>query len=109
MSKARARRATSRPILPRPTIASVLPRSSPPTFSFRFHSPLRVVRSARAMWRELARIMANVCSHAEIVLPSGVFMTSDAGAVEASASMLSTPTPARAIALSCLAVAMASP
>ena len=52
------------------------------------------------MFRTRPYIKASVCSAVEIVLPPGVFMTTMPCRVAAFVSMLSTPTPARAMALS---------
>ena len=52
------------------------------------------------MFRDSASIMAIVCSAVLMVLPAGVFITTTPARVAACLSMLSVPTPARAIALS---------
>ena len=49
------------------------------------------------MFRDRPSIRARVCSAVEMVLPPGVFITTMPCRVAASVSMLSTPTPARAI------------
>ena len=51
-------------------------------------------------------IIENVCSHVEIVLPPGVFITMMPRRVAASTSTLSTPTPARPITRNFFAAAM---
>ena len=53
-------------------------------------------------------IKATVCSAAEMVLPPGVFITTTPLAVAALISILSTPTPARPMALRELAFAISS-
>ena len=100
MLKARARRATSRPTRPNPTMPSVLPRSSVPCSDFFSHLPPRVVTSARTMCRARASIKANVCSATATALAPGVFITAIPSRVAASRSMLSTPTPARPMTFS---------
>ena len=92
-----ARLATSMPILPRPTMPSVLPRSSVPCSDFFSHLPACVVESARGRCRASASISASVCSATAMALPPGVFITAMPRLVAASRSMLSTPTPARPI------------
>ena len=52
------------------------------------------------MFRDMASIRAIVCSAVEMVLPPGVFITTMPSRVAAWVSMLSTPTPARAMARS---------
>ena len=108
MSKAIARLATPEPMRPMPMTPSVLPRSSTPTYFLRFHSPLCIVSFAIGMLRDIASIMAIVCSVAAIVLPPGELMTMMPLAVAAGISMLSTPTPARPMILSFSARAMTS-
>src|ERR1019366_3236995 len=95
ISKARARLTTSRPILPRPMMPSVLPRSSLPMSFFFSHLPARVEALACGIRRAMASMSASVCSATETALPPGVFMTSTPASVAASRSTLSTPTPAR--------------
>src|ERR1039457_4620162 len=97
ISNAAARFTTSRPMLPRPTMPSVLPRSSVP-MNFRFsHLPDLVDALARGMERASDNVSARVCSATETALPPGVFITRTPAAVAAGSSMLSTPTPARPI------------
>ena len=95
MPKARARRATSPPILPAPTSPSVLLLSSTPASPGVFHAISRTDRSAATTLRASARISAKVSSAAETVLPAGAFSTGMPRSVAASRSMLSTPAPAR--------------
>src|SRR5262245_18537355 len=97
---ARPYRATCPPTLPRPTMPSVLPSSSTPTFVERSHFPARIWASARAISRALARRRAKACSAADVTLPSGAFMTMTPRRLAASTSMLSTPIPARPMSLS---------
>src|SRR6266446_4057115 len=58
--KARARRATSIPTLPRPTMPTVLPLSSVPCSDFFSHFPACISSLARPIWRAMASIKANV-------------------------------------------------
>ena len=95
ISMARARMAIAWPILPSPTMPSVLPRSSMPVNWARFHSPRRIEASAAAVLRASPYIRAIVCSAAAIVLPVGALTTVMPARVAASRSTLSTPTPAR--------------
>jgi len=75
MPKARARRATSRPILPRPITPRVFARSSVPCKDFFSHFPACMVSLARQRWRAMASINARVCSATATALAPGVFMT----------------------------------
>ena len=75
ISIATARAAIACPILPRPTIPSVLPRSSMPVNWARFHSPRRTDASAAAIRRATPESRASVCSAAAIVLPVGALTT----------------------------------
>ena len=77
---ARARTAIACPILPRPTMPSVRPRSSWPVNCERFHSPRRIEASAAAVWRASPNMSASVCSAAAIVLPVGRVDDGDPGA-----------------------------
>ena len=97
MLKDLQRLSTSLPILPSPTIPSVLFRSSVPTNAFRFHSPLFNPLFPTGIFRDKESIMAIVCSAAEMVFTSGVFITTTPLRVAAGISILSTPTPARPI------------
>ena len=72
------------PILPRPMMPSVLPRSSRPVKRLRAHSPRRSEASAAGMWRASANSRASVCSAAAIVLPVGALTTTMPAAVAAS-------------------------
>ena len=97
MPKAFARRATSTPTRPRPTMPKVLPRSSVPCSDFFSHFPARVVWSARGINRASESISPSVCSATAIAFAPGVFITTIPLGVAASESTLSTPTPARPI------------
>ena len=83
-----------------PTTPSVLPASCVPLNCPRFQPPVRTCASAAGIFLANAYISASACSAVESVLAAAVFITSTPRAVAASRSMLSTPTPARAIALS---------
>ena len=97
MPKARARRATSSPMRPSPTMPSVLPRSSLPCSDFLSHLPSCIPALARGMERHMAIIRPSVSSATATALAPGVFITTMPRRVASSASMLSTPTPARPI------------
>ena len=99
ISMATARVATAWPIRPRPTMPSVLPANCVPMNFLRSQRPSTRLWWAAAMFRTRPYIRASVCSAVEIVLPPGVFMTTMPCRVAALVSMLSTPTPARAMAL----------
>ena len=92
--KERQRSITSRPIFPNPTIPSVLFRSSVPSSLWRFHSPFSSPLCPWGILRDKASIRATVCSAAEMVFTSGVFITTIPFRVAAVISILSTPTPA---------------
>ncbi len=96
----RARSATMRPMLPRPTTPSVLPASSRPSNFFFSHLPALSVRHASGIMRasDIRRVMA--CSAVVTALPVGVFITTMPRLEAASTSTLSTPMPARPITLS---------
>src|SRR5512135_1485233 len=94
-----ARLATARPTRPRPMIPSALPPSWVPVNLVRSQRPALRLSLALTTFRERASIRAIVCSAVEIVLPPGVFMTTIPWRVAVGTSMLSTPTPARAITL----------
>lgn len=66
------RRATSRPILPKPRIAKVLPYNSWPEYNFLSHLP--AFSEAAAGTTFLANVVINehVNSHALIAFPPGV-------------------------------------
>src|SRR6478752_5870930 len=100
ISNGAARFTTSRPMLPRPMIPSVFPRSSLPRNFFFSHLPDLVERLACGIARAIPNISAMVCSATETALPPGVFITSTPAAVAAGRSTLSTPTPARPITFS---------
>ncbi len=108
MSSPLPRRATSDPTWPSPTTPSVLPRTSTPMNFERFHSPFLSDAFASGMCRASASISPIACSAAEIVLPSGALTTITPRSVAALRSMLSTPTPARPTACSCLPAANTS-
>ncbi len=95
MPKARARMQTAPPIRPKPTIPSVLPKSSVPMNGARSHRPARTEADACGMCRASASSSAKVCSVAAIVFAAGVLTTTMPACVAASTSMASTPTPAR--------------
>ena len=97
MPKLRARRATSSPMRPRPTMPSVLPRNSVPCSIFFSHLPLCSAAVAFGIWRAIVIIRPSVSSATATALAPGVFITTMPRLVAASASMLSTPTPARPI------------
>src|SRR5208337_682794 len=80
--------------------ARVLPSSWVPVKALRSHFPDLRLSLATATLRARASISAMVCSAVETVLPPGVFMTTMPWRVAAGTSMLSTPTPARTMALS---------
>ena len=98
ISNAAARFTTSRPMLPRPTMPSVFPRSSVPR-NLRFsHLPDLVdALACEESSGPATSIRASVCSATDTALPPGVFITSTPAAVAAGSSTLSTPTPARPI------------
>ena len=108
ISKGFARFTTSRPMLPRPTTPSVLPRSSLPRNFFFSHFPDLVEAFACGTARAIDSMSASVCSATEIALPPGVFITSTPASVAAGRSTLSTPTPARPITRSLGAAASTS-
>ena len=92
MPKAGALAATARPIRPRPTIPSCLPRSSVPSMKSSvhpFHAPRRTRRSPSPMRRAAARIRPHVSSAVASVSTSGVFVTITPRAFAAATSMLS--------------------
>src|SRR5690349_17481315 len=100
MSSPCARFATASPTRPSPTTPSVLPPSWLPVNLPRSQRPAFRLSFALATFRESASISATVCSAVETVLPPGVFITTMPCLVAEGTSMLSTPTPARTIALS---------
>ena len=83
---------------PSPITPSVFPVSCVPTNLFRSHFPAFIATSAVGICRASEVIKAIVCSAAETVFPPGVFITTMPLRVAAATSMLSTPTPARAMA-----------
>ena len=90
-----ARLATSRPIRPKPTMPRVFSFTSTPMNFDRFHCFDLTEAFACGMFRASESIMAQVCSVAASVFPSGAFATMIPRRVAASVSMLSTPAPAR--------------
>ena len=80
-----------------PTTPSVLPNTWFPWNGLRSHLPASSDALAGAIFRESASINVNASSAVETVLPSGVFITRMPLAVAAATSILSTPTPARAM------------
>ena len=97
MPKLRARRATSRPMRPRPRMPSFLSRSSAPCSDFFSHFPACMVALARGSCRASAIMRPSASSATAMAFAPGVFITTMPRRVAASASMLSTPTPARPI------------
>jgi len=97
ISKALARRAISRPIMPKPISPRVLDRSSFPVSFFFSHLPAFMDVFAGAIRRASASISAKLCSATLTAFPPGVFMTTIPFWVAAGRSTLSTPTPARPI------------
>ena len=97
---ARARTATARPTRPSPTTPRTLPASCVPVNLLRSHLPDLTLSLARGTLRARDSKRARVCSAVETVLPPGVFITTIPRRVAAATSILSTPTPARTMALS---------
>ena len=75
-----------------------LPFSWLPIYFFRSQAPPFRLLQAGTTFRLIASIKARVCSAALKVLPPGVFITRTPFLVASGMSMLSTPTPARAMA-----------
>ena len=100
MPKAWPRRATSRPMRPKPITPRTLSANWAPMNSLRSHFPQHRDWYAGAIERESASIRAKACSAVLRVFPAGVFITTIPWRVAAFLSMLSVPTPARTIALS---------
>ena len=100
MPKARARSATSCPILPNPRIPSVFSYSSTPENFERSHAPPVSEACACGTLRASASSSAIVCSAAVITFDCGALATMIPRLVAASTSTLSTPTPARPTARS---------
>jgi hypothetical protein len=92
-----ARAATRRPMLPRPTIPSVLLEISLPRKRDFSHLPFFIDAVACGMERARASIMLIACSAVVTLLPPGVFITTTPRRVAAGTSTLSTPIPARPI------------
>ena len=82
----------------------VLFLNSEPMSRCRFHFFCFSSKSPIEIFRDKASIMATVCSAAEIVFTSGVFITTIPLRVAAPISILSTPTPARPIIRSFFAI-----
>ena len=95
-----ARAAVIEPMLPQPTMPSVLAVISTPMKRFFSHLPACVDASAAGISRASANIIAMACSAVVIELPNGVFITMTPRAVAAGMSTLSTPMPARPTTLS---------
>ncbi len=95
-----ARRATSRPMRPRPRMPRVLPASSMPAKRERSQFPALRAPCACGTFRASASMRAIVCSAADTTVESGAFATTIPRLVAASTSTLSTPTPARPMTLS---------
>ena len=106
MPKALARSATSFPMRPRPTIPSVLPRSSTPMNPF--HPPVRVPRCPGTIPRATASSSASVRSATESCTAPNAALTTIPRARAAGRSMLSSPTPCLAMVLSRSADAITS-
>ncbi len=96
------------PIRPSPTTRSLFPDSWRPTNLLRFHSPDVTELKAWGTLRTMESIIAMVCSVAARVLPVGAFITTTPRRLASARSMLSSPTPARAAALSLLAASRIS-
>ena len=97
ISKAASRLATTLPTRPRPTIPTVFPFRSKSLKRLRSHLPACMDAFASASCRASASMIEIVCSAAETLFEPGAFSTSTPAFVAAATSMLSTPTPARAI------------
>ena len=91
MPRPRAFSASRRPMLPRPTIPSVLPPSSRPTP--RSQRPPVTAAWPAGMARASANIRPTASSATASALAPGAFRTGTPRAVQASRSMLSIPTP----------------
>jgi hypothetical protein len=85
---------------PNPQIASVLPASSIPVNSRRFHWPDLVKRSAAGILRASARINPIVSSATLVAFASSGAMTTTPRSDTAGISMLSSPTPIRPMPMS---------
>ena len=95
MRRPRARAATSRPMVPKPTMPSTLPATSTPSRALRSQRPSRTERSARGRLRLRLSRWAMLSSAVVVALASGVFSTTTPRSVARATSMLSTPMPAR--------------
>ena len=108
ISRPWARLATSEPTLPKPMMPSVLFLTSVPIKSARRHTPDLSVALAWGILRARESMRAMVCSAAEIVLPVGALTTTMPRWVASSTSILSIPTPARAMTCSFLPACITS-
>ena len=108
ISNAWARRATSWPIRPSPASPRTLPRTSSPRKLFLSHLPCFMDASAAGSFRANDKSCAMASSATLMLFAPGAFMTTMPRALAASTFTLSTPVPARAIALSFLPAAMMS-
>lgn len=77
MPKAFMRIPTSRPILPKPRIANVLPYNSEPEYNLRSHLPSFMLFPAGTIGRAKLPIKKHVSSHALIEFPPGVLNFND--------------------------------
>ena len=105
ISRPCARRATSVPTFPSPTMPSVLLRTSTPKKRLFSHLPALVLLFAVGICRARAISIAMVCSAAATILPVGELTTMMPCRVAVSVSILSTPTPARPTIFKCVAAA----
>ena len=103
-----ARRATSWPMRPNPASPSTFPRTSSPRKLFLSHLPCFIEASAAGSFRASDRSWAMASSATLMLFAPGAFMTTMPRALAASTLTLSTPVPARAMALSFLPAAMMS-
>ena len=87
------------PMFPSPTIPRYFPESSVPISSFFNHLPFRISLSARGISLASESINPKTSSATAFIAPSTAFITRIPFAFAASTSMLSRPTPTRAIIL----------
>ena len=87
------------PIFPSPTIPRYFPESSVPISSFFNHFPFRISLSALGISLASESINPKTSSATAFIAPSTAFMTLIPFVFAASTSMLSSPTPTRAIIL----------
>jgi hypothetical protein len=97
-SNPRRRLASAREVAPNPTSPTVFPVSSRPVN--RSHTPRRMRASITGMRRRTDSASASASSATAFALPPGTFATAIPRRRQASRSMLSSPTPRRAITLS---------